>query len=90
MSQPNRRLPGGLRTEAERDALGAGTRYSRTHGLSRPAEAAYLEALADARREIGYRLVRGLLRGRPDGLSTPRFLPAEPTDIPDDPAPLSV
>ncbi|MFU8869263.1 IucA/IucC family protein [Natronococcus sp.] len=77
-----------LRTSAERESLGAATRYARTNGLETPAEAAYLEALPGARREIRRRFVRGLLRGRPVGLPDARFVdPGEPA-VPDEPAPL--
>lgn len=70
-----------LRTDAERDAFAASTRYSRTHGLSTPAEAAYLDALGPARRDILRRLVRGLLRGSPDGLPDHRLVDVDsPTD----------
>ncbi|MDG5817472.1 IucA/IucC family protein [Natronococcus sp. A-GB7] len=77
-----------LRTSAERESLGAATGYARANDLSVPAEAAYLEALPGARREILRRFVRGLLRGRPAGLPDFRFVdPADPT-VPDEPAPL--
>ncbi|ELY50782.1 IucA/IucC family protein, partial [Natronococcus jeotgali] len=93
MSSRPRRVDGEpirLRTSAEREALGAATAYARTHehDLGTPAEAAYLEALPDARREICRRLVRGLLRGRPAGLPDAAFVdPANPA-VPDAPAPL--
>ncbi|MDS0473983.1 IucA/IucC family protein [Natrinema sp. 1APR25-10V2] len=88
------RSEGGLVTAAERDALGAATRYARAHELSTPAEAAYLEALADARRDVCHRFVHGLLRGDPAGLPTARFVALEssspsPPAVPDDFAPLS-
>jgi D-ornithine---citrate ligase len=77
-----------LRTSAERETLGAATSYARANGLGVPAEAAYLEALPGARRDILRRFVRGLLRGRPTGLPDVKFLdPADPT-VPDEPAPL--
>ncbi|ELY60277.1 IucA/IucC family protein [Natronococcus amylolyticus DSM 10524] len=77
-----------LRTSAERETLGAATSYARANGLGTPAEAAYLEALPVARREILRRFVRGLLRGRPAGVPDARFVePADPT-VPDEPTPL--
>ncbi|SDJ95694.1 IucA/IucC family protein [Natronorubrum texcoconense] len=83
-----------LETAAERDAFGAAARYARANDLAVPAERAYLEALADARREICHRFVRGLLRGKPEGLSDVRFVGLEPTatgspGAPEDPGPLS-
>ena len=66
-----------LRTAAERAAFGAASRYARQHGLSRPAEAAYLDALEGARREICHRFARGVLRGDPDGLPAARFVDLE-------------
>ncbi|QLG50709.1 IucA/IucC family protein [Natrinema halophilum] len=78
-------------TAAERNALGAATRYARTHDLATPAEATYLEALAGARRDICHRFVCGILRGDPDGLpaSQPIVLEPPPTAIPSEPEPLS-
>ncbi|NKE34437.1 IucA/IucC family siderophore biosynthesis protein [Natronococcus sp. JC468] len=93
MSSRRRRVDGKpirLRTSAERETLGAATAYARTHehDLGTPAEAAYLAALPDARREICRRLVRGLLRGRPTGLPDSAFVdPANPA-VPDAPSPL--
>ncbi|ELY43028.1 IucA/IucC family protein [Natronorubrum tibetense] len=83
-----------LETTAERDAFGAGTHYARANDLSVPADSAFLEALEDARREICHRFVRGVLRGKPTGLSDVRFVGLEPTatrvpSVPDDPDPLS-
>ncbi|MCU4926803.1 IucA/IucC family siderophore biosynthesis protein [Halobacteria archaeon AArc-dxtr1] len=77
-----------LRTDAEREALGAATRYARTHGLETPAETAYLAALPKARREILRRFVRGVLRGRPAGIAEPRFLDPDADTVPNEPAPL--
>ncbi|MDG5759255.1 IucA/IucC family protein [Natronococcus sp. A-GB1] len=77
-----------LRTSAERETLGAATSYARANGLGTPAEAAYLEALPGARREVLQRFVRGLLRGRPAGLPDVRFVePGDPV-VPDEPTPL--
>ncbi|RKD95363.1 IucA/IucC family protein [Halopiger aswanensis] len=76
-----------LRTAAERAALGAATRYARVCDLSSPAEAAYLEALPAARREILHRFVRGVIRGEPAGLSAAVVSP-EPSAVPDEPTPL--
>ncbi|MDQ2049849.1 IucA/IucC family protein [Natronolimnohabitans sp. A-GB9] len=83
-----------LRTAAERDAFGVATQYTRAHDLAVPAESAYLEALPAARREISHRFARGLLRGKPRGLSAPRFvsresLESESASVPDGSAPLS-
>ncbi|WP_408959251.1 IucA/IucC family protein [Natrinema sp. 74] len=93
-NRPDRRRVS-LATAAERATLGAATRYARAHDLSTPAEAAYLEALTDARREICHRLVRGLLRGHPASLPDAVFVtlessksPFEP-DVPAEPEPLS-
>lgn len=60
--------PEPLRTDAECEALDAGSYYAATHGLSSPPEAAYLDALPAARRDILARFVRGVLRGDPAGL----------------------
>ncbi|TYL40715.1 IucA/IucC family protein [Natronococcus pandeyae] len=85
MTEPTRRdrEPGYLRTSAERDALGAATRYARTHDLETPAEAAYLEVLEDARRDILRRFVHGILRGKPEGLPTPRLVEPASSDLPE-------
>ncbi|WP_049926230.1 IucA/IucC family protein [Halopiger goleimassiliensis] len=88
MTRPTGSDPVRLRTDAERDALGAATQYARVHDRSSPADAAYLEALPDAREEIARRLVRGLLRGRPEGLPDYRIVPTDRPSIPDDPEPL--
>ncbi|WP_394741651.1 IucA/IucC family protein [Natronococcus roseus] len=77
-----------LRTSVERETLGAATSYARANGLGTPAEAAYLEALPGARREILRRFVRGLLRGRPAGLPDVRFVEPDDPVVPDEPAPL--
>lgn len=66
-----------LRTGADRAAFGAAVDYARQHDLSRPVEAAYLEALEDARREILHRFARGVLRGDPDGVRAARFVDLE-------------
>ncbi|WP_050049237.1 IucA/IucC family protein [Halanaeroarchaeum sulfurireducens] len=63
------------RTTPEWNAFGAATRYAQTHDLSEPAEAAYLEALDEARRDILRRLVRGVIRGDPTGLPSPELVP---------------
>ncbi|QLK25834.1 IucA/IucC family siderophore biosynthesis protein [Natrinema zhouii] len=95
MNGTNRRNPEqrSLATAAERDALGAATGYARAHGLTTPAEAAYLEALDDARREILHRFVRGVLRGDPNGLPDSRLVALESLSsapvVPDAPDPLS-
>ena len=60
-----------LRTDAERRALAAAARYATVHDLSTPPERAYLEALPDGRSVVLRRLVRGLLRGHPEGLPDP-------------------
>ncbi|WP_049922944.1 IucA/IucC family protein [Halopiger djelfimassiliensis] len=89
MTSTDRHGPPRLRTDAERDAFGPAVRYARVHGLTRPPESAYLEALPEARREICRRLVGGLLRGRPAGLPNHRVVGAEPDALPDEPAPLA-
>ncbi|WP_306056784.1 IucA/IucC family protein [Natronococcus wangiae] len=71
-----------LRTCAERGALGAAARYARTHALGTPAEAPYLAALEDARREILRRFVRGILRGKPAGLPDPHLVEPSPSALP--------
>ncbi|NUB91020.1 IucA/IucC family siderophore biosynthesis protein [Haloterrigena sp. SYSU A121-1] len=68
-----------LRTAAERATVGTATRYARTHDLSQPAEAAYLEALEGSRREICHRFARGILRGDPAGFPAARFVDLEST-----------
>ncbi|RQG99915.1 IucA/IucC family protein [Natrarchaeobius oligotrophus] len=80
MTKRRRSGPISLRTTAERNALGAASRYARANDLSSPGETAYLEALADARNEILFRLVRGLLRGRPAGLADPAFVAIDRSD----------
>ncbi|WP_246999892.1 IucA/IucC family protein [Halosolutus gelatinilyticus] len=57
------------RTDAERDAFAAATRYADANGLEPPPERAYLAALPIARSIVSRRLVRGLLRGDPHALS---------------------
>lgn len=73
-------------TRAERDAFAAATHYVRTHDLSTPAEAAYLNALDDARRDIFHRLVSGLLRGAPSALPSARLIDSNAPSVPDDPS----
>ncbi|MFC4436910.1 MULTISPECIES: IucA/IucC family protein [Natrialbaceae] len=71
-----------LRTSAEREAFGAATHYARAHDLETPAEAPYLEALEDARRDILRRFVHGILRGKPAGLPTPRLVEPALSELP--------
>lgn len=71
-------------TSAEWDAFAAATHYARVHDLSTPAEAAYLDALGEARLEILHRLVRGLFRGSPPTLPPARLVDAEVPAPPDD------
>jgi len=77
------------RTAAERDAFGAAVRFARSHDHTTPPERAYATALPAARREILYRLVRGLVRGSPDGLRDAHLVSATSPTVPDDPAPLA-
>jgi len=72
-----------LRTPAEREAFGAGTYYAAVHDLADPPERAYLEALPEARSIVLRRLVRGLYRGNPDGLSDPAIVTCSSSELPD-------
>lgn len=59
-----------LRTNAERETVGVAACYVKNRsGDARP-EDAFFEVLPSARANIRHRLVRGLLRGQPEGLPT--------------------
>lgn len=79
MPAPADALSAAPRTAAERGALPAATHLSRVHDLADPPGAAYRRALPRARRVILHRLVRGLLRGDPEGLPSSRVV--EPGDL---------
>jgi siderophore synthetase component len=92
-TNPSTRGRSRLVTAAERAAFGVATRYVRARDLATPAERAYLEALAESRRDILHRFVRGLVRGDPAELSETQFLPLESSaapSLPDEPEPLSL
>ncbi|MHC3439535.1 IucA/IucC family protein [Natrialbaceae archaeon A-gly3] len=59
-----------LRTSAERETVGVAAHYVKTRGVDATPEETFLEELPGARASIRHRLVRGLLRGRPEGFST--------------------
>lgn len=73
-----------LRTAAEREAIGAAAVYAIRHVLGARPEEAFVERLPDARRDVCHRLVRGVLRGKPDGVPPHALLPARDPTLPDD------
>lgn len=74
MPEPEQAPP---RTDAERRLLPAALHLSRSHDLSDPPGAAYRQALARSRAVHVERLVRGLLRGPPEGVPDPAVVPPE-------------
>lgn len=77
-------------TDAERSVLDAATAYARRHDLTEPAESGYVDRLPGARRSVLHRLVRGLLRGSPNGLPPAVTLSGPESELPADvPSPLS-
>ena len=75
-----------LRTDAERETFGAAALLaparSRTGARFETPEERFIEELPDARREICRRLIRGLLRGRPEGLAPFAVVDREDPSLP--------
>jgi siderophore synthetase component len=63
------------RTPAERRVHPAAVHLARVHDLAEPPSAAYRRVLPRARGLTRERLVRGLLRGQPEGLPDPSVVP---------------
>lgn len=64
--------------------MGAATVYTKMQSNESRPEEAFLDVLPRARRSICHRLVRGLLRGRPDEVTTPVVLSNRNPALPDE------
>lgn len=73
-----------LQTSAEVETVGAAALLANTNGTDARPEEAFLERLPAARRSICHRLVRGLLRGSPDGIPAAAMLSTTTPTLPDD------
>ena len=77
-----------LQTGAERDTLGAAALYTKHQTASSQPEEGFIGQLPNARRTICHRLVRGLLRGKPEGLPSYTVLAIRNPALPDDVHPM--
>lgn len=73
-----------IQTAAERDTFGAAAIYAKRHLVDSKPEDRFIDQLPAARRSVCHRLVRGLLRGKPDGLPSPALLSSSDPTFPDD------
>lgn len=73
-----------LQTSAEEETLGAAAHYVQQRTDSSQPEEMFITELAAARQNVCHRLVRGLLRGKPDGLPEHTVLSLRNPTVPDD------
>lgn len=73
-----------LQTSAERETFGAAAVKVKHHTNNSQPEEKFLKHLPDARKNVCYRLVRGLLRGKPEGLPAHIILAVKRPTLPED------
>lgn len=77
-----------LQTRAERETLGAAALYARQRTANSRPEEEFIAQLPAARQNICHRLVRGLFRGKPDGIPTYTVLSTDTPSLPEDTHPV--